>query len=545
MSTMTASSLTTPPPRDNRRWGWFQNRPVAVKILTAVIVVGAIGAATNVLAITRIGQVDRDASRIYVDGLKPLPPLTEFRRSFMASRVDVLNVAVSDTDAERADYQTKVTADSTAANAALRDYAPHASDPAAFADLQSQWRTYEQARDNQVMPAAVAGDTATVDRLRESVTGPLQDRITELVQTLEDKQLARADAIRTAAAASASSARTLVLAFLVAGLAIGIALGFAVARLIVRPLSRVRDVLDALADGDLTGDAAVVSRAEVGAMASALRTALTRLRETVEALHESATTVGASSEELSAASSQIAASAEETSAQSQVVAAAAEQVSRNIQTVATGTEEMGASILEISTNASEAAKVAATAVDASTTAQETVHALGDASTEVGAVIKVITTIAEQTNLLALNATIEAARAGDAGKGFAVVASEVKDLAQETARATEDIAHRIEAIQASTAHATSAIAAISQIIQQIHDFQTTIASAVEEQTATTAEMNRNVSEAAIATTDIAANITSVADAANTTTTGVTQTDQAAANLAQLSMDLLTRVNHFRW
>jgi len=169
--------------------------------------------------------------------------------------------------------------------------------------------------------------------------------------------------------------------------------------------------------------------------------------------------------------------------------------------------------------------------------------LGTSSQEIGDVVKAITSIAEQTNLLALNATIEAARAGEAGKGFAVVASEVKDLAQETARATEDIARRVEAIQADTAGAVSAISEISEIIASINDYQLTIASAVEEQTATTNEMSRSVAEAATGTGEIATNITGVAEAASKSTETVTQMGGVVHELSCLAEDLRVRVAQF--
>jgi len=213
---------------------------------------------------------------------------------------------------------------------------------------------------------------------------------------------------------------------------------------------------------------------------------------------------------------QISTSAEATSAQAGIAAAAAEQVTRNVQTVSAGSEELGASIREIAQNANDAAQVASEAVEVAEATNRTVSKLGESSVEIGNVVKVITTIAEQTNLLALNATIEAARAGDAGKGFAVVASEVKDLAQETAKATEDISRRVAAIQTDTTNAVAAIGEISRIIARINDYQVTIASAVEEQTATTSEMNRNVNEAAVGSAEIATNIAAVANAAHTTT-----------------------------
>jgi methyl-accepting chemotaxis protein len=321
--------------------------------------------------------------------------------------------------------------------------------------------------------------------------------------------------------------------------------GWLVARSVTGPLKKAVEVLQGLAGGRLDQTLDVDSKDEVGQMALALNAAMGQLRETMGAMGDNAQGLASSSEELSAVSAQMTGSAEESATQANLVSAAAEQVSRNVQTVATGTEQMSASIREIAKSAHDAAGVAAQAVYVAETTSATVAKLGESSAEIGNVIKVINSIAEQTNLLALNATIEAARAGEAGKGFAVVANEVKELAQETAKATKDIGSRIQAIQSDTVAAVAAITEISGIIAQINDTQSTIASAVEEQTATTNEMGRNVSEAATGSSDIAENITGVARSASETTASANSTSQAADELARMASDLRQLVGQFSY
>ena len=258
---------------------------------------------------------------------------------------------------------------------------------------------------------------------------------------------------------------------------------------------------------------------------------------------KTATALAASSEELTAISQQLSANSEETATQANVVSAASEQVSTNIGVVATGSEEMLVSIREISKSSNEAAMMSKNAVRVAELTNQTISKLGDSSIEIGKVIKVITSIAQQTNLLALNATIEAARAGEAGKGFAVVANEVKELAKETANATEEISQKIEAIQGDTKGAVKAIGEISTVINQINDISNTIASAVEEQSATTNEIGRNLSEAAKGASEIASNITSVATAALNTTQGAAETQSAAKSLSEMAATLQHLASRF--
>ncbi len=353
-----------------------------------------------------------------------------------------------------------------------------------------------------------------------------------------------ADAEASIADERAAAIRTLLIIGLV-GLVVLIAFGTILTRSLTRPLARVSEVLAKLAEGDLTGRADVASNDEVGQMAQALDLATGRLRETMSGLASNAQALATSSGELSSVSTQLTGSANESAGQADLVSSVAVQVSRNVQTVAAGTEEMSASIREIAENAASAAGVAAQAVVVAESTNEAVAKLGESSAQVGNVIKVISSIAEQTNLLALNATIEAARAGEAGKGFAVVANEVKELAQETGKATEDIERRIQAIQADTAAAVAAISQISGVISQINDTQSTIAAAVEEQTATTNEMGRNVAEAANGSSDIATNISGVARSASETTAAATTTSQAADELAEMASEMQELVGRFRY
>jgi methyl-accepting chemotaxis protein len=337
-----------------------------------------------------------------------------------------------------------------------------------------------------------------------------------------------------------------ILVLIIAVLCGGFVSSVVINRQIASPLhglaARLRDIAEG--EGDLTRRLEMKSHDEIGEASSAFNLFMDKLQATMSRISQNTSHLAEASRVMLNSSQQIAANSEETSAQARVVSDSAQQVSQNLQTVATGAEEMGSSIREIAKNATEAARVATSAVKVAETTTATVSKLGDSSNEIGQVIKVITSIAEQTNLLALNATIEAARAGEAGKGFAVVANEVKELAKETAKATEDISRKIEAIQSDTKAAVEAIASISAVINQVNGISTTIATAVEEQNATTNEMSRNVSEAAHSSGEITSNINGVAQAAESTSRGAVDTQQAAQQLVETSAELRRLVEQFK-
>jgi methyl-accepting chemotaxis protein len=409
-------------------------------------------------------------------------------------------------------------------------------------------------RDAQFVPAVLKGDRAAA---RELAFGTLQqhydehrikiqdwdrrssaeDIVSLAVRRNQEDERTAAEVIQTRVRAMAALSAVMV--------ALAGALCFLLIRQITVPLTAVTTAAENMARCNLQIDRLNVdSKDEVGRMAAALNQAIDTLRTSMQSIGRNAQTLAGSAQELSAVSQQMSSNAEETASQASVVSSASEQVSKNIQSVATAAEEMGASIKEIAKNATEASKVAENAVKVADETNATVAKLGASSAEIGQVVKVITSIAQQTNLLALNATIEAARAGEAGKGFAVVANEVKELAKETAKATEEIGRKVEAIQRDGESAVGAIGEIVQVIGRINDLQNTIASAVEEQTATANEMSRNVAEAAHGGHEIARNITAVAAAARETAVGASQGRTAAGELSSMAVTVQTLVGQFR-
>jgi methyl-accepting chemotaxis protein len=368
--------------------------------------------------------------------------------------------------------------------------------------------------------------------------------------------------------------RHLLIAVVLAALAVVVAvLGFVVYRLVARPIVGMTAAMRALAGGDLERAVPARDRSdEIGEMAQALlvfrssmleterlrseqkemerraaeerRAAMVALADNFEAhVGGIVEAVSASATEMQSTAGSLTTTAQETTQQSTAVAAAAEQASANVQTVASAAEELSGSIEEIGRQVSQSTLIAGKAVAEAERTNSEVQGLAEAAQKIGEVVSLINDIANQTNLLALNATIEAARAGDAGKGFAVVASEVKNLATQTAKATEEITGQISGIQQATQHAVAAIRSIGQTIGSLNEIATAIAGAVEEQGAATQEIARNVQQAASGTQQVSANVSGLNEAAGATDAAAGQMLGASGELARQGEYLRGEVDRF--
>jgi methyl-accepting chemotaxis protein len=525
-------------------WG---NLAIRGKLLSAFGLVLALTAVMGGVAIVKLDAVDSVSQDLAENWLPSVDASSGMNTFIGDARAAELETILATTAADR---DTAMTARGEAlANvlAAQEKFQPLISGDAEreqYRHFTTAWATY-LGESGQALNQGAAGhrDQAVQRALTESAHA--YDLSSAALDSVVQLNSAGGQAARELGDKVYAGARLFLLIAIGITLVLGLTIALLLSGSLSRPLQRLGQAAEAIAKGDLTVTVEAKGKDEVAWLAHSFRQMTKTLRESMTAIASQASALAATAEQMTQVSQTMSAGAEETAVQANVVARATDGVNRNVQTVAIASEEMSASIQEISKNAADAARVASEAVSAAEVAGGTMSRLGASSSEIGQVVKTISGIAAQTNLLALNATIEAARAGEAGKGFAVVANEVKELAKETAAATEDISRKIQAIQGDTDRAVDAIRGIADVVAQISAAQNTIASAVEEQTATTNEINRNLAEAASGASEIVHNVGGVASAASETTRGANDTQQAAVELARMATALQDLVRRFRY
>ncbi|MEU4623210.1 methyl-accepting chemotaxis protein [Actinoplanes sp. NPDC023801] len=462
-----------------------------------------------------------------------------------ALKADVMSALVATTAEQRQEYEAEAVTEHSATMVEKFDAAAGLAPESLKADYTAarpQVTEYAEAAAATV-EAAETDRAAAMRLLGDFLTA--YAALEESLGALDDAMLAEVDAASAHGRETGTRSTTFIQwAAVIANLLTVIACVLTV-RAIRRPLRAMRETLRTVARRDLTVRAPIVNRDEFGEMAQALNEAMDALQGTVSATADRVGSLSAASVELQKLAGELDGSAERTSAEARNADSSAVHVSGSVTDMMSATDQLSASIREIARQTATAASTTNEATASANTTAEAVGRLSDASREVGDIVRMITNIAEQTNLLALNASIEAARAGQAGKGFAVVATEVKDLAQETAQATGEITAKIHAIQEMTTSTAQAIGAIAEIIARIDDGQRTIAAAVEEQSATTDLLTRNVEAVSSAASEISGTVSHITSSSAFTAEGANTTRHSAGLVSSAADDIRSLITQFRY
>ncbi|MFI7589645.1 methyl-accepting chemotaxis protein [Spongisporangium articulatum] len=513
--------------------------------ITALAVVGLLGLGAVIgVGVVAAGRASDSVSdmRALSDGLS-----RQWNADMLHDgiRADVMSALYATTPAQRKAYEVDGTSEHAQEMLAALDDAAAAA-PLSLKDDYASVRP-EVAEYGELATALVAlaaTDHAAAQRRLPAfltVFGELEEKLgaidDAMLKAVADQGAATQSASRESGRLSLVIGIVVTLLFLVLAVLVVLA--------VRNPLRRLSAVLARVAGKDLGVEVPALRDDEFGDMAKALDQALVAIRTTIRATGEGLTSLAGATGEMSSVSGALGRTAEASAEQAESVSGAAREVSGSATAMSAATEQMDSSIREIAARASEAADIVAEAIRTAEVSAVAVQRLLAASEEIGEIVSAISGIAQQTNLLALNATIEAARAGEAGKGFAVVASEVKDLALETARATEDVTGKIAAIQEITGEASETISGIGTVIGRINENQATIAAAVEQQAATTAEISRMINHLSENATKIADSIDGIASATTSTADGAGATSRAVGDLNGVTTKVTELIGQFRY